>query len=269
MPPSVAAQKYPHGTRARYALGKCRCFECKVANADYAMERAEELRAPYTMHYSPSGKVYIVRCRATGTVVFRNPMKSVAARYRDRLNKREAPESERTLVDAKAARRHIETLRARGIGTRTIATRAGLNHGVVKRIATGEIQKTRRETEQKILGVAPVRASGSLVDAATTWAMLEKLFAAGYTKSAISKMLGHKTRGLGIRSDTVLRATEIAVEKLFWALWLKDAKVRAVSPQAPKGLVLPAVDPAAAARRKLAAMDVNAFAEGLSRLLAS
>lgn len=29
----------PHGTRARYVGGKCRCFKCRLANADYYHER--------------------------------------------------------------------------------------------------------------------------------------------------------------------------------------------------------------------------------------
>lgn len=29
----------PHGTRARYVRGKCRCEECRVANREYARER--------------------------------------------------------------------------------------------------------------------------------------------------------------------------------------------------------------------------------------
>lgn len=270
MTPEKARERYPHGTRARYTIGKCRCFECKVANSDYAMTLAEERRAPYTMHFARAAKLYVVRCRATGVVVFRNPMKALAERMRDRLNKREAPVCDRDLVSTKAVLRHIESLRANGIGTRIISNRAGVNRGVLVRIISGEIKRTRKETVQKILGVALTPADGSRVDARHTWDLLGVLFAAGYRKGAIAKMLGRKTRALQIRQDVVLHSTEAAVEKLYAALWLKDAKVRAISPSTPKGVVLSApVDAAAAARRKLRAMDVDAFAEGLSRLLAS
>lgn len=233
------------------------------------MALADERRAPYTMHYARAAKHYVVRCRATGAIVFRNPMKALAERYRDRMNRREAPVCDREFVSTKAVRRHIESLRAKGIGTRVIAKRAGINRSVLARIIDGEIERTRKETVQKILGVALTPADGARVDARSTWELLEVIFAAGYRKGAIARMLGRKTRALQIREDVILRSTQMEVEKLYAALWLKDAKVRAIAPQAPKGVVLPPVDAAAAARKKLRAMDVDAFAEGLSRLLAS
>lgn len=35
----IALQDKPHGTRARYVAGKCRCFECRRANSAYYHQR--------------------------------------------------------------------------------------------------------------------------------------------------------------------------------------------------------------------------------------
>jgi hypothetical protein len=48
--PDQASAKYPHGTKARYALAKCRCFKCKVAVSDYEHERNEAMRPPWRVH---------------------------------------------------------------------------------------------------------------------------------------------------------------------------------------------------------------------------
>lgn len=256
--PLSAAEKYPHGTRARYTLGKCRCFECKVANSDYAMELAEERRLPYTMHYARAAKHYVVRCRATGVIIFR-----------DRMNKREAPDADRALVDTAKVRRHIESLRKQGMGTREIAHRSGISRSVLVRIISGEIRRTRTETAQAILGVTSTAAGGARVSAEHTWHMLDVLIRAGYRKGAIARMLGAKTRALQISREVVVRSTEITVEKLYAALWLKDERVRAIAPQPPSSVELPTHQPADIARRKLRAMSLDAFAAGLERLLAS
>jgi|GEM_PF-1453678 len=45
--PEEAAARYPHGTRARYYLGKCKCFPCRLANSDYETARAAARRGPW------------------------------------------------------------------------------------------------------------------------------------------------------------------------------------------------------------------------------
>jgi hypothetical protein len=44
-----AAERYPHGTHARYALAKCRCFACRVAHSKYVAEQYEKARKPYRL----------------------------------------------------------------------------------------------------------------------------------------------------------------------------------------------------------------------------
>jgi hypothetical protein len=52
--PEAAAAKYEHGTRARYFLGKCKCFKCKLANSEYEAARAEAKRPPWhVQHVTP------------------------------------------------------------------------------------------------------------------------------------------------------------------------------------------------------------------------
>lgn len=41
---AAAAALQPHGTRSRYAGGKCRCDECRKANTEYERERAKARR---------------------------------------------------------------------------------------------------------------------------------------------------------------------------------------------------------------------------------
>lgn len=39
----VATKNYPHGTRASYTIGRCRCHDCRMANTEYAVARERRL----------------------------------------------------------------------------------------------------------------------------------------------------------------------------------------------------------------------------------
>jgi hypothetical protein len=45
--PDEAAEKYSHGTVARYMLGKCRCFPCRLATSDAQAVREQAKRPPW------------------------------------------------------------------------------------------------------------------------------------------------------------------------------------------------------------------------------
>lgn len=49
------AQAAPHGTRARYIAGRCRCMLCRASNARYAQARAQAKRRGETDRVVPSG----------------------------------------------------------------------------------------------------------------------------------------------------------------------------------------------------------------------
>jgi hypothetical protein len=68
--PEVAAAKYPHGTRARYFLGKCKCFKCKLANSEYATALSDAMRGPWQkQRLSP--RVDAPRAAAGGKILCR------------------------------------------------------------------------------------------------------------------------------------------------------------------------------------------------------
>lgn len=56
--PEEASARYAHGTYARYRLGKCRCFDCRVAVANYVYERNARRSEviPYRLRCFSAGK---------------------------------------------------------------------------------------------------------------------------------------------------------------------------------------------------------------------
>jgi hypothetical protein len=218
-----AEQRYEHGTRARYVIAKCRCFPCKLANADYVTQMADKKRLPWRL---VRGRGHYVEHRDTGKRVACADRAS-AYRERDRRNARNKPESPNELIATRAVRRHLKSLEAAGVGLRAVSIAAGVNRGVLQRMVRGEIRKTRRSTADRILeiGTRDVQP-GALIDAAPTWKLLDVLIVSGYKKCWISKQLGSKGRALQLNRTSVTAANAAKVRALYDRLWMEDADLR-------------------------------------------
>jgi hypothetical protein len=113
---------------------------------------------------------------------------------------------------------HIQKLRKAGIGYRAIAAAAGLSKSTMEMILTGERVQIRRHHADRILAVDRTAiADRSLVAAGRTWALLNELLEAGYSKTFLAKQLGSrsKTPSLQMQADRITALTASKVERLY------------------------------------------------------
>ncbi len=191
-------ERYPHGTRAKHHVERCRCLLCRAANSNYETERQRRKREGSWQPYTAPAEI------------------------------------------AKALR-HIERLRAAGIGLRQIARAAGLNRKVIRELVYPERRpqrgrpahrRPRRESVQKILAVTTGlrdRAGAAFIPAAKTWQLIGILKSAGYPQRRLAFMLGYRAPALQFRKHRLEVRTARKVARLFKQLWLKDARVRQLS----------------------------------------
>jgi hypothetical protein len=266
MPPiiscDVAAARYEHGTRARYQLGKCHCFECKVANADYEVARLEAKRLPWRVRHMAPTRRWIVCNTGTSEIVFSSTDRDAAFAERDRLNAPFARKPEWELIGTAAVRRHVAKLRSAGISKKSICRSARVNRGVLDRILLGEIKKTRRSTAARILAVTDSdHPDGNKIDATATWVLLDRLIAVGYRKRRIAKDLGRTSPALQLSRKSVTIKNAKAVVKLYAELWARNPMLQRLHP----------IQRATPAFRKPTweHMSLDEFSIGVARLLAS
>lgn len=146
-----------HGTRAKYVNEKCRCFPCRLANAEYSVLMAEKRRAG-DQEPTWADDATLARVRA-----------HVRSLQRRRLGLRRIAEIaglsgerlKQIVAGRGAARVRMETAEAI-LGVSPTATPAG----------------------------------GAHVPAAETWRLLEELLAAGARKGEIARALGYEGRRL-------------------------------------------------------------------------
>jgi len=120
-------------------------------------------------------------------------------------------------VPAGRIREHLEWLRTGGVGLRRVAEVSGVSRSALTDIAAGRQRRLRPTTGERIMAVSRRDgAAGALVDGAGTWELLERLLAAGCSRTWIARQLGSQaaTPALQLRRERVLRSTAIAVEQL-------------------------------------------------------
>ncbi len=170
----------PHGSYAKYTVELCRCEPCRRAKRDYERARQRAIRRP----------------------------DQVWAPY----------------VPAGAARRHVRELAAAGVGLKQLAKVSGLPHGLLSKLVYGDrargmasSRRIRRETHEAIMAVRPSDfAGGTRLDAGPTWALLEELLAAGYTRTWIaSQLAGRSTPALQLSRHSVSGRNVRAVAELY------------------------------------------------------
>jgi hypothetical protein len=223
-----AEQRYAHGTRARFILAQCRCFACKVANADYETKRQAEHRKPFRMRCVGGGRVWQVRRTDTGAVILSTPDRAIAKRRRDSLNKKAgSAKPGRELIATRDVLAHLKLLEAAGVGLRAVSIAAGVSRGVLQRMVRGDIRKTRRSTADRILAVGAHDAQpGAYVDAAETWKLLDRLIAYGYKRCWIAQQLGAKGRALQLKRSSVTAENARKVRTLYARLWTGNSELR-------------------------------------------
>ena len=86
------------------------------------------------------------------------------------------------------------------------------------KIVSGVRKQVRHDTEQRILAVTAQSAigDGTLVSAADSWRLLDRLLARGYTRGQLASFLGYKTKALQIkRGGCITGRTKVKVERLY------------------------------------------------------
>jgi len=142
---------------------------------------------------------------------------------------------------AEPVRRHVERLRAAGLGIDQIALLAGIAGSSLRFIVYGRpSDQIKTSTAAKILGIAvtdQIRARRSTLDAAITRLHLRDLLAAGWTYPDLATQLGRSTANLRrtAKRSTVTVSTATAIAALHRQLLRsnKTAGSRASDPTLP------------------------------------
>jgi Zn ribbon nucleic-acid-binding protein len=120
------------------------------------------------------------------------------------------------LVSSARVRRHLVKLSAAGVGRRTVADLAGVPPSTLAAVRAGTRTHVRRQTEARILAVGvDALTDAKLVPARSTWRLLDKMLAEGFTRGALALRLGKKTPALQVRRDRVTARTRARVERLY------------------------------------------------------
>lgn len=188
---ATRARDYDHGTRARYTFGKCRCEECRRANACY--QRRWSRRRGYGL-----------------------PAQVDATPVREHV---------RALMSSPYPGAHD------GIGWRRIADLAGVHESVVNSLIFGKrgkpTKRIKRENAEKLMAVRPDQlADAALVWAEDTWRYVGELVDFGVSKARIARALGRKTPALQLGRRYVTLRNARAVEKLHWKVFKASAAFR-------------------------------------------
>lgn len=109
----------------------------------------------------------------------------------------------RVLIDAAECRRHVRRLLEGGMSRRGIAVAAGVSLQCVKDVAAGETRHMQRRTCDAVMGISiGDTPSGHRLPVAAVTPLLEAMYAAGYSKAAVSRMGGWKAPWISVANDT-------------------------------------------------------------------
>lgn len=249
--PSIAEARlrYPHGTVARYVMGRCRCFPCRLANSHRTQAYTDAKRKRWRVQPIGGGYLTVRDTRDGQGEVFRTQDRTEAFARRDQLNAAEGPlEAPTDLISVRDVRKHLAWLQSQGIGPKTVSAVSGVSYSVLQRMlgyASGgtPIRRTRRSTAERILAVGlSDAAGGQKVPAGPTWDLIDCLLAAGCKRWELAVALGSKRRvqtgsrrdgipsirpGLQIKRDLVRATTARKVEQIHRQAWFANPRVRA------------------------------------------
>lgn len=127
------------------------------------------------------------------------------------------------LVPAMLALAHMKWLSRRGVGYRSVADAASVSRTVVFKILQGKRTAMRRSTEKRILAVTvDAVADSGIVDAAKTWAQIERLRKEGFTLAELARRLGYKNDAVQFK-DRILARNAARVDR-FYRLHFKGVR---------------------------------------------
>jgi hypothetical protein len=113
------------------------------------------------------------------------------------------------IVPADRARKHLRKLSRAGVGRHSVSAATDLSDSILWEIRRGARLHIRARTERKILAVTPAqRADHSYVPAGKLWRLIGELLEEGYTKAALARELGYRTRAIQFRRDRVTARNE-------------------------------------------------------------
>jgi hypothetical protein len=109
------------------------------------------------------------------------------------------------MVDASAARAHLQALQAKGIGIGQAARLAGVGYRTVRRVRSGALLRIRAETSAAILAIRPALARGQRVNSYATRRLVRALELEGFTQTEIAQRLGLRGRRLRLHNGITVR----------------------------------------------------------------
>lgn len=230
-----AADRFKHGTRARYVTG-CRCENCRQANRDWAHKRVLKVRAA-AEEVKPNGppveKIQVKRDRwgRTRSFTFKycpggNGQPCVRGGTWLRMGggictpciDREAVWS--GLVPSDRARRHLKKLSAAAVGYKAVGAASDVATSSLSDILSGSLAQIRASTERRILAVdAGAIADSALVPIGPTLSLIRRLLAEGFTRKALAqRIFGQNGSGPALsllygKRKNVLASTAAKVER--------------------------------------------------------
>jgi hypothetical protein len=113
------------------------------------------------------------------------------------------------IVDAGPARAHLLKLSAAGVGQWSVVAATDIARSMIHEIKNGDRLRIRARTLRKILAVTSAqRSDQSKVSAARAWRLIRQLLKEGFTKSALAKLLGYRTRALQLQRHRITARNE-------------------------------------------------------------
>lgn len=231
----------PHGTRAKYVIERCRCFPCRVANANAQTElnRARSLALTPWRIRRTGGDRWWVEHRESGE---RHPAvgRAESLRIRDEWNARDRDDDPIWLgpAEIRSLIGHLNKLIEAGISAKQVARVSGVSltrvteildprrreqRGRNARDAKGRyVRRIRRATGDKLWGVGfDAAAGGARIDATATRQLIGCMRGYGVSGAAIASVLaGRRMPALQMRGDRVLAATARRVRDMHDGLWI-------------------------------------------------
>jgi hypothetical protein len=211
--PNAKPQARPHGTAAGFDAG-CQCMKCVRAKERAAKAKASRLGTRYVIRPVPTRDKWIVADVSTGTVIHRSEDREKAIALRDSMNAADPVSSARMLVDATPVRRHLRSLASAGATSCGIALAAGISSAQVQYLMRGQSRRTANRNAKAIMSLRPGELPTSdRIDAAASWAMLDRMLAAGFDHRWIVITLNLPESAFAYRGKTIAldRARDLLV----------------------------------------------------------